>query len=149
VNEARDHRDAASTLGRVVSVSTAVCVVGSIGLGAYTVFAPLPACGGLYLCRRVVDRTLLLGWTALVVATAAAVVLAVTWRGSRIGRPLRVVLLAVGCLLIGAYWRTHFGSLRAGLATQMALAAPMWTATYAFWLAVVGLGFAALGIRSR
>ncbi|MEN4475021.1 hypothetical protein [Mycolicibacterium cosmeticum] len=148
--QARSTGGATSALRRAAWAAGALCAVGSLVAGAYTVMGPLPECGELYVCRRVVDRTLLLGWTALFVAVAAAVVLAVVMRDRRLaGWPARVGVLVLTCLLAAAYGKTHFGALRAALATQLPVTAPMWTATYAFWLAVAGLGFAAVGIRPR
>ncbi|MDX1872013.1 hypothetical protein SBI67_07775 [Mycolicibacterium sp. 120266] len=149
MNEARGTA-ATPAIRRAAWAAGALCVAGALIVGAYTVAAPLPDCAGLYVCRRVADRTLLLGWTALGVAAAAAVVLAVVARSRRLtGWPGRAVVLVLTCLLAAAYWKTHFGALRAALATQMPVAAPMWTASYAFWLAVAGLALAAVGVRPR
>lgn len=148
MNEARGTGPATPVFRRAAWAAGTLCVAGALLVGVYTVAAPLPDCDGLYVCRRVVDRTLLLGWTALGVAVATAVLLTVVLRGRRLtGWPVRAVVLA--CLLAAAYWKTHFGALRAVLATQMPVAVPMWTATYAFWLAVAGLALAAVGVRSR
>lgn len=150
MNEARGTGPATPVFRRAAWAAGTLCVAGALLVGVYTVAAPLPDCGELYVCRRVVDRTLLLGWTALGVAVATAVLLTVVLRGRRLtGWPVRAVVLVLACLLAAAYWKTHFGALRAVLATQMPVAVPMWTATYAFWLAVAGLALAAVGVRSR
>ncbi|GAS96841.1 protein CBR-TAT-1 [Mycolicibacterium canariasense] len=150
MNEARSAGRAASALRRAAWAAGAICTVVSLVVGAYTVLAPPPECGGLYVCRRVADRTLLLGWTALFVAVVTAVALAMVLRGRRFtGWPVRIVGLVLTCLLAAAYWKTHFGALRAELATQMPVTMPMWTATYAFWLAAAGLGLATIATRPR
>lgn len=150
MDEARSTGGKTRTLDRAAWALAAVCATGALIVGGYTVLAPLPECGGLYVCRRVLDRTLLLGWTSMAAAVVVAAVLMVMTRTRRrIGWPWRILLLAAACLLTGAYWKTHFGALRADLAAQMTVAAPMWTASVAFWLAVAGFVCAAAGGRPR
>lgn len=118
-------------------------------LGSYTVLAHRPDCADLYLCRRVVDRTILLGTTSVAAAAGAALLLAaerVMRRGIWV---IRALLILGAVVLATAYWKTQFGSLRADLAEQMALTPTMWTASAALWLAIMGFLGAASGVRPK
>lgn len=130
-----------------VSVFGVSCLVSSLLVGVYTSLADQPDCGEVYTCRRVVDRTMLLGWTAsgAAVAGTVLVVAGVLVAGPRLAVVIRAMLLAGTAVLVAGYRVTRFASLRTDLGTLMALSPSMWTASSALWLAVVGLVAAAAG----
>lgn len=126
------------------------CLLISAALGAYTVLAGRPDCAGLYVCRRVLDRTILLGVTSIATAVAAAILVVIATRvGRRSVSVVRVLLILGAGILVAAYWKTQFSSLRADLAAQMALTPSMWTASSALWFAVAGLVCVAVGTQSK
>ncbi|SCX21631.1 hypothetical protein [Mycolicibacterium fluoranthenivorans] len=126
------------------------CLLISAALGTYSVLAGRPDCAGLYVCRRVLDRTILLGVTSIMTAVAAAILVVIAMRIGRRGvSVVRVVLILGACILVAAYWKTQFSSLRADLAAQMALTPSMWTASSALWFAVAGLVCVAVGTQSK
>jgi hypothetical protein len=141
----------AAALRRVASIVGTVCLLLAIAAGAYTVLSRHPDCADMYLCRRVVDRTVLLGYTAVAAAVGAGVIVAVMTRiGGRGATVLLRILLIVGAgLLAAAYWKTQFGSLRADLAHQMALPPAVWTASAGLWSAVSGFVALAFGAQPR
>ncbi len=139
-----------AALRRAALVVGMVCLLIATGLGAYTVLSRHPDCGDLYLCRRVLDRTMLLGYTAMAAAVGAAALAVVATRVGRRGTTvLRVLLVAGAGILAAAYWKTQFGSLRSDLAHQMAITPAMWTAGAALWSAVCGFLGSALGVRPK
>ncbi|MBI3227938.1 MAG: hypothetical protein HYZ39_23085 [Mycolicibacterium cosmeticum] len=141
---------AAFALRRTALIVGTAGVLLAIVLGAYTVLSRHPDCVDLYLCRRVVDRTVLLGYTAMAAAAWAGVIAVVATRIGRHGATvLRVVLIVGACILAAAYWKTQFGSLRADLAHHMALTPAVWTASTALWSAVGGFLGLALGAQPR
>lgn len=140
----------AAALRRAALIVGAACLLLATALGVYTVLSRHPDCADLYLCRRVLDRTVLLGYTAMAAAATAAVITVAATRIGRRGVTILQVLLIVGaCILAAAYWKTQFGSLRADLAHQMPLAPAVWTASAALWSAVSGFLGLALGARPR
>lgn len=117
------------------------CLALALLVGVYTSLADQPACGGVYTCRRVVDRTMLLGWTASGAALAGLVLIGVAAvvAGPRLAWVIRAMLLAGAAVLVAGYRVTRFASLRTDLGALMALSPSMWTASSALWLAAVGL----------
>lgn len=128
-------------------------LAGAALIGIYTLVAARPACAGFYTCTRVVDRTLLLGWTATVVAPA--VIVAVTladlmWARLPVWCRYTVRLLLVGgaVVLVVAYQITDFPSLRADMTTVVAATPSTWTASGALWLTALGSLLSGLTVGS-
>jgi hypothetical protein len=120
------------------------CLAAAVAVGVYTATARQPDCAAIYTCRRVVDRTTLLGWTVTVSAVGALIVLCPLWVAGRRAttqsqRVIGVLLLLSAGALVASYHATHFVSLRADLITAMPASSSMWTASAALWQTVIGL----------